>query len=336
MTKTRSYLVSAWLLRHRATVSLLCAFASTSILNGATRVGYNGWENGFGEWRQDGTRDVPEIVSSGALAGTKCLSMNWNGTVEWNAHNRFQTLKLPWFPYTNEVFTRAYFKVAADVDNPPDGTGPKFFKWGAGTLKEIYHSLLMDGVRLFEAPNSPDGGLTKRMSSFWGSENGSLYPRETWVKIEHYMSGDLIRLWVDDVLCKEWKIDTNVGGTWFPLILGSNWSGGGMVNGRVHDQNNHIFVDEIEIYTDAESGTPTFGSMREGTITVEEGSAGAPEIKSVNLENGVLTIRWQDAPGVKLQGCTDLSGANWTEIPSSNGSAEIRASDAAKFFRLAQ
>jgi hypothetical protein len=302
-------------------------------MSAASRIKVCRFENGtFDGWIPDGDHNVPQFTTIDPHSGNICLSLNWNGTFEWNARDRYQSIQFESFPYTGEVFTRFWVKIDADMDVPGDETGPKIFKWGTFTPNEIYIYPRMTDGEIVEAPNNNTGlagGDPAIMSTFSGSSNSTVFPRGTWHKIEHYMktgNPGTITLWVDDKLCKTWTINTDVGGRWYPLHLASNWSGGAKPGGRDHDANNHMYFDDFELFTDSTQGTPTTGSMAAGNI--EAVTATAPEIavtvNGVSITNGAtVNINATPTNDVNIQnlgnailtlGPVSLSGANASDF----------------------
>jgi hypothetical protein len=199
-----------------------------------------------------------------------CVAFNWNGTVAWTDPAVQTSMSLPYFPYSKEVLTRFWVMIDPDMDTPPNGMGPKLWKWGDKTPNEIYAWPKMgDGGMLMEASN---GSIN--MNTFWGSAQSRIGDHN-WHKVEQYMqtgNPGTITLWVDGVQVNKWSVNTDVGGTWYPLWFASNWSGAaGCCD---HDASNHMYVDDVEVYTDASSGISATGSLADATVTI--GSSPTP------------------------------------------------------------
>jgi hypothetical protein len=252
---------------HILSIAILVLFAFSF---SATRLFYDGFEDGtLHKWNTapnaalTGPNIPPSVISLGSHSGTHCISINWDGTKAWNAPGVQTMMSLDSFAYTSTVFTRFWVKIDPDFDTPPNGGGPKIFKWGNGNPKELYLVPRMgDNVALSEFSNA-----SIPMVSFWGNTQ-SRVGGNTWHKIEQYMetgNAATIKLWVDGVLVNQWTaLNTNVGGTWFPLWWASNWTGAtGCCD---HDASNHLYVDDFEVFSDATSGEATTGNMADASI----------------------------------------------------------------------
>jgi len=63
---------------------------------------------------------------------------------------------------------------------------------------------------------------------------------------------------------------------------------------------------------------------------------GLPRINSVTHVGGNVVLSWSGSPGLKLQRCTSLADASWTDVPGSEGQSQATLSmgGANQFFRL--
>jgi hypothetical protein len=139
-------------------------------------------------------------------------------------------------------------------------------KIGDGNENELYTFYASPGSSP-ETLMASNGGIG--MPTFWSSAEATVV-KNTWNKFEWYAkegdaSNGKVKLWVNDVLVWDWTGNTvSAGGSWSPFRIGNNWSGGSP-GSRDHDTNNHMYVDEVEIFSD--TGTGATGSMSAGTIT---------------------------------------------------------------------
>ena len=73
-----------------------------------------------------------------------------------------------------------------------------------------------------------------------------------------------------------------------------------------------------------------------GLYSIEEATPTTPQIDSISLEGGVLTISWKGAAGVRLQKTTRLAKPDWQDLPGTNGesSAQEIADQTESYYRL--
>ena len=73
-----------------------------------------------------------------------------------------------------------------------------------------------------------------------------------------------------------------------------------------------------------------------GLYSIEETTPTAPDIDSISVEGGVVTINWQGAAGMRLQKTTRLAKPDWQDVPGTNGesSAQEVADQAESYYRL--
>lgn len=92
-----------------------------------------------------------------------------------------------------------------------------------------------------------------------------------WHKIEIYVKHDTdgtdgaIKVWWDGVLGGAYPYNGQTAlRPWYRLVMPSNWS---MNAGWEHDQNNHFYIDDVEIYADVNTGnTNVTGNLYDATI----------------------------------------------------------------------
>ncbi|MBL8254903.1 MAG: hypothetical protein JNJ76_15020, partial [Candidatus Competibacter sp.] len=103
-----------------------------------------------------------------------------------------------------------------------------------------------------------------RVPTYWGGATGDNTAISSgWHVVEYYFnrSTGAVKTWHDHVLV----VDSNVGqfsgsiGEAGNFYLTSNFS-------DAHDAENFVYFDEIEIFSDANTGTPATGSMADASI----------------------------------------------------------------------
>jgi hypothetical protein len=247
----------------------------------AGRVFFEGFEAGnTASFAADGTRERCVATRSSvdqkpARAGSYMAECNWNGVVAWNDSRAYSSLKLPSWNYSREFLIRGWVRYAADVDH---AMGAKLMRL-----------LSDDGSNSFYlgAQMERSGGP---VFVYWERVNGRAGPLSygegtaagdgAWHKIEVYtkhnapgQSDGVLRMWLDGnvVLEQQGLITSSSEGRWYPFYLMSNWSNN---PGWEHDANNHVYWDDVEIYSD--TGTGASGSLANASITVSSGTAPAP------------------------------------------------------------
>ena len=73
-----------------------------------------------------------------------------------------------------------------------------------------------------------------------------------------------------------------------------------------------------------------------GLYSIEETTPTAPDIDSISVKGGVVTINWLGAAGVRLQKSTRLAKPDWQDVPGTIGesSAQEVADQAESYYRL--
>jgi len=223
------------------------------------------------KWSQDGKRDLCQVVQRGVdgsspHGGQRMAECNWNGTVNWNAPTAYSTLMLPpekW-PYNQEFLLRLWVKYDQDVS-----------RTFGGKVLRFHPDDVLDGYYLIAQMQSPGGPG----QSVWEAFNGVAGPTywgakmplgdHAWHKLEIYVRArtspdGIARVWFDGVLVQEVKDSVTVapGKSWGPLFLMSNWSNN---PGWEHGATNHIYWDDVELYTD--TGLGGTGSLSDASIT---------------------------------------------------------------------
>ncbi|QQS15467.1 MAG: fibronectin type III domain-containing protein [Candidatus Moraniibacteriota bacterium] len=309
-------------------VALGCICASKA--SAATRVFYDGSEAGNTNlWSQADYRDKCTSVTSaadgvtGPYSGSRMIRCNTDGTVAWNTPKWFETMALNSFPYTNEFLFRA--EVRVDKNHARSGDSPKkILRWFTGSID--YFDSIHDSSGF-----KNEGPITS--GSYWGDAPGdNTASSQKWGKVEVYYnsSNRKLREWHDDVLIRD-ETTGNLGGKWYPLYITSNYEQ--VPSG---DSLNYVYFDDVEIYSDATSGTPSAsGTMANGDVLVSGGSGGTsdttPPSSPTNLAANAtsasgISVSWNSATdnvgvvGYQIERCTGLSCSNFTQVgtPSSS------------------
>lgn len=238
----------------------------------ASRVFYDGFEDGTtNKWQQADARSRCQVVTAatdgivGPFAGTRMARCNWDGTRADGTPDRFQTLVTPTGNYTDEFFIRVRFRMDQNIE-PTPGSSNKFMRlfYFTGTL---YHDLFADADnRTMGILNKGAPSLNEQMLTYYGDGPKAIALGDvsataaSWHKLEYWIkqSTGAIRVWHDGLLVRD-DSGYNYGGIkWPTLFLVSNWS-------ATHDATNHIYFDEVEIFSDR--GTGASGSMSDATIS---------------------------------------------------------------------
>ena len=247
-------------------VFLFLGIVSLDLL-AASRVFYDGFEDGTADlWGVDGSHPKGEVLTTAydggaASAGTYFAAINWDAST-------FSALKLNSWSYTNEMFIRMYWRLDSDMD---DEDNAKFMRLGFdGGNTDV--TFTRSGTTNVKQEWYVAGGLELNC---WAS-NFSFQDRN-WHKVEIYIKHDtdgtdgILSVWKDDILadtgCYPHTGDTFNGSEyWYPWHFPSNWTHAGS-----HDANNHLYMDEVEIFSD--QGTGATGSMADGTIQAAGGGS---------------------------------------------------------------
>jgi len=234
--------------------------------SGYTRVFYDGFEDGTtNQW----TSSSADVTTTQPLRGTYAARSNWNGLVEWNHPERIRGLHLASWPYSQEFLVRFWLRLDGDVDDTPYGTA-------GGKLFRLPFSNDRDGNEIYWSSSHADIFVLvddDPVRSIWGC--GDLSDRE-WHQIEIYVkdaADGALRFWVDDeeLTCSNSSGDSfpYLGDThrndagWDTFYWPSNWSGAdGCCD---HDADNHMYLDDVEIFSDSPIGDLANGALADGT-----------------------------------------------------------------------
>jgi hypothetical protein len=256
-----------------ALLAMVCV-AAADASHAAGRVFSDGFESGnTNQWSADGLRNKCTLVGSardgGAPhSGNSMLECNWNGTVLWSDPAAYSTMVLPQssWNYSREFLIRLWVRFDADV-NHVDGD----------KLLRLYPHDNLESFFVAARMNVPGGP----MFVFWEQVNGKAGPEfwggstqlgdTRWHKLEIYVKHNsvgaadgVLRVWLDGNVAQEATNIVSVAPDhqWGPLHLMSNWSNN---PGWEHGATNHVYWDDIEVYTDRASGAS--GLMADATIT---------------------------------------------------------------------
>ncbi len=267
-------------------------------VDAAGRVFYDGFEDGTtNAWVADGSRNKCTVVTSaldaglGPYAGTKMAQCNWNGEVSFSDPESYLTLKLTSWSYTEEMFVRFRVRYDADVDQVNGGKAMRLEDGNNGMYWGVDMSSPTDDFTAYW--EFIDGVQSPGSYVYWG--NGENMGNGQWHKVEIYIlartnTTGALRIWVDDTLVKELTgiKTTGSGQHWYPMYVMSNWSSN---PGWEHDANNHVYWDEMEIYSD--TGTGGTGTMSDASITQGGGggggssTGGSMDVRHVPQQNGL-------------------------------------------------
>lgn len=198
-------------------------------------------------------RDAGTVVSKALDGQPLCgagpaYMANWDGIVAWNDRKSFTGAAIP-VQTSGRYFLRLPFRLDADVDRVDGG---KMLRVGypGGLFAELFG-------------NTSTFKMQAGDSVYWG---GAPVTRGCH-RLEVAVTPTGMRAWLDDVLLREWSgvTSSNV------INLMSNWSSN---PGWEHDANNHVYFDDIEVYTDTAGADAA--AMWAGTIG--GGSAPPPPV----------------------------------------------------------
>jgi hypothetical protein len=267
-----------------AAMVVVCVAAQPSYAAG--RVFSDGFESGnTSQWSSDGSRDRCIVVGTahdggGPHSGSNMLECNWNGLLDWSNASWYSTLKLSQsaWNYSREFLIRFWVRFDADVNHV---NGDKVFRlYPNDKLDSFFLAAQMEasGGPIYvswEHINGEDGPVSWGLKTKFGGD-------QSWHKVEIYVkhnasgaSDGVVRVWLDGSIVQE---STNIvsaapGRQWGPMYLMSNWTNN---PGWQHGPNNHVYWDDIEIYTDQGSGGT--GLMADATMSsgASSGNAALP------------------------------------------------------------
>ena len=239
-------------------------------MQAAGRVFFEDFENGgLAKWTQDGSRSMCVLVQTGRdgtmpHGGKNMMQCNWNGTVAWNDPQAYSTVVLPQnsWEYNMEFLIRLWLKYDQDVSRSYGGKVLRLFP--NDHLDDLYIIARMNvgggPPHIAWILNGKQGPIS------WGK--GAPLGDHRWHELEIYVRASpvpdgVIRVWIDGAIVQDAINAVTVAPNhkWGPLYLMSNWSNN---PGWEHSDNNHVYWDDIEIYTDL--GTGATGKMSDATV----------------------------------------------------------------------
>ena len=171
----------------------------------------------------------------------------------------YDSLTIPTSNYSNELFIRVRVRLDSDHDTS-FGSAKKLlrmFYWdgNSATYKDSFE-VVYGGAFGYQC-NSGNGG---DCNAYWGDASGdNTGTPGSWHKVEQYFNSATgqVKIWHDGVLVKDQMVG-KTGNKWTPFYLTSNWS-------DAHDASNHVYFDEVEVYSD--NGTGASGSLSNATVS---------------------------------------------------------------------
>ncbi|MFO1431842.1 MAG: hypothetical protein U1F76_17175 [Candidatus Competibacteraceae bacterium] len=235
----------------------------------AGRVFLDDFESGTtNAWGRGGPAEKCPAVTSAEDGGSPHQG-RYMAKCNWAKDSRgwsyFNALYLASWPYSKEFLLRFWFRADQDLDHY---FGPKLLrlKFGDPNDQSIWGILADHGDQAELTAGWTIGGNSYQ---FWGSP-AAIIGDHKWHQLALYTKDStgndgILRVWVDgNKVWEQVNIQTNSNGRpWYPLHLPSNWD-----NAPI-DNNNHIYIDEVEIYSD--QGTGASGSLADGTIDTSGG-----------------------------------------------------------------
>ncbi len=279
--KRTSYLV--------ITVILLSPLALIDVSHAAGRVFFDNFEDGTtNKWIQDGFRAKATVTKKavdglGPRSGQYFATINFDGLAAWNAPTSYTTLRLDSWSYNKEFFIRMWWRLDNDFGRGmgAPGDGAKLMRLNIVPPNGSYGVFMLQSNGSHEQWNYD---TTLFINNWWGDNGTLLSQRAVWHKIEVYVYQDntngVIKRWQDGALTYSYTGKTNDSSSnrYYPLYLPSNWSDN---PGWEHGANNHFYIDDIEIYSDA--GTGATGSMSNATISSGGSGSVSPPPAPANL-----------------------------------------------------
>ncbi len=308
---------------------IVILFASVPPADAATRVFYDGFESGnVSLWDTGGTYIRCQVVTSstdgvaGPFAGTHMARCNWNGTVDWQDPLVFESLALDTSNYSNEVFMRFKQRPDQNLDRS-DGSPTKILRIFAQNpvTYEVPNDIIssyQNGSNSLKNEGTAGGA---QMVSYWGSAADHSGESSGWHEVEYYFNAATgkVRVWHDGLMIRDDTFNPGFAGTkWSPLNIASNWA-------DAHDAVNHVYFDDVEIFSDSTTGTGTTGSMADGTIAASGTPPPPTALLFDDFEDSVMDWEvdkgdWTESGGV-LTGVGDSKATAFASVPWSPSGA---------------
>lgn len=250
-----------------ATATASASNSAATGIAGVTRVFFDDFESGtFALWEEQGAA----ITNVQPQQGMYAAKGGWDGVVDWNHPDALRALSIPQWEYSTEFLARFWLRLDENVDPKP---GAKYFRLPFGNDKEGNELVWADlyGDSTFSSFMQIDGTT---MDTGWSCAS---LADHMWHKAEIYVRDAVdgeIRMWLDDneLHCENssgfqypfvGNTHVNAAG-WDNFYWPSNWSNN---PGWEHDAENNIYLDSVEIFSDAPGGSAVAsGSLREGNV----------------------------------------------------------------------
>lgn len=245
------------------------------VVGAQSRVFYDGFETGAVSSGWTGGAPCP-VVRSATDGGTPANG-SYQAECNWNGATCLHTMELAKdpFPGSTEYLIRYRYRMEADMDKK---AGSKMGRIGfsGGANGVIYTCQMEQGAGASLYLDMPGIG------TLYGTPGGpGLCGDGQWHQIEHYIktgSAGAYKVWNDDVQIANWAGNISVHPD---LYVHSNWS---CNTGWEHDAANHEAIDEVEIYSNATTGTAiAAGTMAAGTASVSGTGGGTVPTAPTNL-----------------------------------------------------
>lgn len=290
------------------------AFADSSYA--ASRFFYDGFEDGtVDKWSIDPYHSPCPIVTASTDGVAGPYAGNYMARCNWFVDD-YQSVLINSVPYTNEIFYRVRIRVDQNVERT-DGSPLKMLRiyYWTGDW-DTYRDFFTDSVIGNSCSNRGNAGTTA-LDTYWGGAPGdNSCNSSSWHKIEYYFNhaNGAIKVWHDGVLVRNDTVSFN-SQKWFPFSLASNFSDS-------HDNTNHIYFDDMEIFTD--QGTGATGLMSDATISASgSGDTTPPSVTIATTDPSTISADSLTATGTASDG-TGVSGCKWrvgSAPDASNGTA---------------
>lgn len=243
-----------------------------------------------------------QVVSSaldsglGPLSGSKMIRLNWDAS----SPTQFGFTRADFvFPAdwggSDRLFVR--FRLRCDADMPTNFVGLHFARFR--------NYVDADSLQTTVGDNTVVHHITIDNAPLWGGAGSAFFsPSEFlddsgWQKYEFYFKRSATThatVWFNGVIIDDGSRVTDASGfAWTgakfeDISIASNWSG----NGTPPDSNNHIYIDEFEVFADTAWNlggfdNATIGSMEDGTIAGVDGGGGSAIAPTV-LPRSIYTL----------------------------------------------
>jgi hypothetical protein len=226
------------------------------------RIFFDDFEDGTTDaWLQDSPHAKGTVVTSSTdgVAGPYAGTYMWRANYDGSSGDVYDSLRLPTIDYTSEYFIRARLRVDQNFAKTA-GSAAKIMRvyyWDGTTYHDLF-GIIRTGTGLNNTTIVDGTGP----ATYWGDASGDEVTNTSgWHKVEYYVNtgSGLLKVWHDGVLVRN-LTGLDFGSVEYqPFYLTSNFSDS-------HDSTNHIYFDNVEVYSDAATGGT--GSMSNATAGV--------------------------------------------------------------------